>query len=106
MVMAQPDIWWKIVKIVSVHVCYFSFFRFFQFLQFRSVRLSQVTLGYIKLRQFTLEGLDVDLDNIHLSSSVKYNWKVWCWYSYSFQNHYSLQLWFKLYKCANYWQNV
>ena len=35
-----------------------------QFLQFRSVRLRQVTLGYIRLRQFTLEGRDVELDNI------------------------------------------
>ena len=58
---AQPDIWWKIVKIVSVHVHYL---RFFQFLQFRSVSLSQVTSGYIRLRQFTLEGRDVELDNI------------------------------------------
>ena len=55
----------KKVKIVSVHVCYFSFFSFFQFLQFRSVRLRQVTSGYIRLRQFTLEGRDVELDNFH-----------------------------------------
>ena len=45
--MAQPDIWWKIVKIVSVHVHYFSFFSFFQFLQFRSVRLRQVPSVYV-----------------------------------------------------------
>ena len=64
--MAQPDIWWKIVKIVSVHVCYFSFFSFFQFFQFRSVRLSQVMSGHIRLHQFMLEGRDVELDNIHM----------------------------------------
>ena len=62
--MAQPDIWWKIVKIVSVHVRYFSFFRFFQFLQFRSVRLSQLRSGYIRLHQVTLEGRDVELDKM------------------------------------------
>ena len=54
------------VKIVSVHVRYFSFFSFFQLLQFRSVRLHQVLLGYIRLRQFTLEGRDVELDNIYI----------------------------------------
>ena len=53
------------VKIVSVHVRYFSFFSFFQFLQFRSVSLSQVTSGYIRLRPFMLEGQDVELDNLH-----------------------------------------
>ena len=40
----------KKVKIVSVHVRYFSFFSLCQ-------------LGYVRLRQFTLEGLDVELDN-------------------------------------------
>ena len=35
---------------------------FFQFLQFRSVRLHQVTSDYIILRQFTLEGRDLELD--------------------------------------------
>ena len=40
-----------------------QFFQFFQFLQFMSVRLRQVTSGYIRLRQFTLEGRDVELDN-------------------------------------------
>ena len=39
------------VKIVSVHVRYFSFFSLFQFLQFRSVSLSQVTSGYVRLHQ-------------------------------------------------------
>ena len=37
---------------------------FLQFCQFKLVRLHQVTLGYIILRQFTLEGRDVELDNI------------------------------------------
>ena len=40
-----------------------QFLQFFQF-QFMSVRLRQVTPGYIRLRQFTLEGWDVELDNI------------------------------------------
>ena len=53
----------KKVKIVSVHVRYFSFFSFFQFLQFMSVRLCQVMWGYVSLRQFTLEGQDMELDN-------------------------------------------
>ena len=61
--MAQPDIWWKIVKIVSVHVRYFSSFSFFKFHQFRSVRLHQVTSDYIRLHQFMLEGWDVELNN-------------------------------------------
>ena len=56
------------VKIVSVHVRYFSFF---QFLQFRSVSLSQVTSGYIRLRQFTLEGWDVELDNMKNNTDIK-----------------------------------
>ena len=38
------------VIIVSVHVRYFNFF---QFLQFRSVRLSQLRSGYIRLHQVT-----------------------------------------------------
>ena len=59
------------VKIVSVHVRYFSFFSFFQFLQFRSVSLSQVTSGYIRLRQFTLEGWDVELDNMKNNTDIK-----------------------------------
>ena len=58
----------KKVKIVSVHVRYFSFF---QFLQFRSVSLSQVTSGYIRLRQFTLEGWDVELDNMKNNTDIK-----------------------------------
>ena len=41
------------VIIVSVHVRYFSFFSFFSLCQ----------TGYIRLRQFTLEGQDVELDN-------------------------------------------
>jgi len=57
------------VKIVSVHVCYFSFFSFFQFLQFRSVSLSQVTSGYIRLQQFTL-GWDVELDNSMINNKM------------------------------------
>ena len=66
------------VIIVSVHIHYFSFFSFFQFM---SVRLRQVTSGYVRLRQFTsvyvslcqftsvyvslctLEGRDVELNN-------------------------------------------
>ena len=33
-----------------------------QFLHFMSVRLCQVTSGYVMLRHFTLEGRDVELD--------------------------------------------
>ena len=39
--------------IVSVHIRSDSFFSFFQFLQFRSVSLSQVTSGYVRLHQVT-----------------------------------------------------
>ena len=46
-------------------VCPRPLLQFFQFLQFMSVRLCQVTSGYIRLRQFTLEGRDVELDNLH-----------------------------------------
>ena len=35
-----------------------------QFFQFMSDRLPQVMPGYIRLCQFTLEGRDVELDNI------------------------------------------
>ena len=46
----------------SVH-----YFSFFQFCQFKLVRLHQVTSGYIILRQFTLEGRDVELDKMKFS---------------------------------------
>ena len=46
------------VNIVSVHVLYISFFSF----SVSSV-LCQVTSGYVRLGQFTLEGQDVELDN-------------------------------------------
>ena len=39
-----------------------------QFFQFKSVRLCQVTPGYIRLRQLTSEGLDVELDNFFFES--------------------------------------
>ena len=55
------------VIIVSVHVCYFSFFSFFSFFSLcltGYVMLHQVTSGYVSLRQFTLEGRDVELDNL------------------------------------------
>ena len=42
---------------------FLQFFQFFQFFQFMSDRLRQVTPGYIRLSQFTLEGRDVELDN-------------------------------------------
>ena len=45
-------------------VCPRPFLQFLQFCQFMLVRLHQVTSGYIRLRQFTLEGWDVELDNI------------------------------------------
>ena len=36
--------------------------QFLQFFQFMSVRLHQVTSGYVRLSQCTLEGRDVELD--------------------------------------------
>ena len=54
------------VIIVSVHVRYFSFFSSFSLCQSGYARLYQVTsgyAGYIRLRQFMLEGRDVELDN-------------------------------------------
>ena len=47
-------------------VCPRPFLQFLQFCQFMLVRLCQVTSGYIRLRQFILEGRDVELDNIHM----------------------------------------
>ena len=44
-------------------VCPRPFLQFLQFCQFMLVRLRQVTSGYIRLRQFTLEGWDMELDN-------------------------------------------
>ena len=48
-----------------------QFLQFFQFMsvyvslcQFMSDMLRQVTPGYIRLRQFTSEGQDMELDNI------------------------------------------
>ena len=43
-------------------VCPRPFLQFLQFCQFMLVRLHQVTSGYIRLRQFTLEEQDVELD--------------------------------------------
>ena len=40
------------------------FFSFFSLCQLGYVRLHQVTSGYVSLRQFTLEGRDVELDNL------------------------------------------
>ena len=64
--------WWVVEKviIVSVHVRYFSFF---SLCQTGYVRLHQVTSGYIRLRHFTLEGRDVELDNLMLLKSPTYN---------------------------------
>ena len=42
-----------------------QFLQFLQFFQFMSVRLRQVTSGYVRLSQFTSEGQDVELDNIY-----------------------------------------
>ena len=47
-------------------VCPRPLLQFLQFLQFMSDRLhqvTQVTSGYVRLRQFTWEGQDVELDN-------------------------------------------
>ena len=45
-------------------VCPRPFLQFLQFCQFMLVRLRQVMSGYIRLHQITLEGWDVELDNI------------------------------------------
>ena len=45
-------------------VCPRPLLQFLQFFQFMSDSLCQVTPGYIRLRQFTLEGWDVELDNL------------------------------------------
>ena len=37
--------------------------QFFQFMSDRLHQVMQVTSGYIRLRQFTLKGRDVELDN-------------------------------------------
>ena len=42
-----------------------QFLQFFSLCQTDYVRLRQVTSGYIRLRQFMLEGRDVELDNNH-----------------------------------------
>ena len=45
-------------------VCPRPLLQFLKFFQFMSVvRLRQVTPGYIRLCQFTLQGQDVELDN-------------------------------------------
>ena len=48
-------------------VCPRPLLQFLQFFQFMLgyIRLCQVTSGYVRLRQFMLEGRDVDLDNLH-----------------------------------------
>ena len=40
-----------------------QFLQFFQFMSDRLRQVTQVTSGYIRLPQFTLEGRDVELDN-------------------------------------------
>ena len=51
-------------------VCPCPFLQFLQFCQFMLVRLRQVTSGYIRLRQFTLEGRDVELNNMGYDTSA------------------------------------
>ena len=48
-------------------VCPRPLLQFLQFFQFMSVWLGQVTSGYVRLSQFTLEGRDVELDNTESS---------------------------------------
>ena len=50
-------------------VCPRPLLQFLQFFQFMSDRLRQVTSGYIRLCQFTLEGRDVELDNSESENS-------------------------------------
>ena len=40
-----------------------QFLQFFQFMSDRLRQVTQVTSGYIRLRQFTSKGRDVELDN-------------------------------------------
>ena len=49
-------------------VCPCPLLQFLQFFQFMSVRLHQVTSGYVRLSKFTLEGRDVELDNLRLNN--------------------------------------
>ena len=66
------------VIIVSVHVRYFSFFSFSSLCQTAYVRLRrlhQVMSGYVRLRQFTSEGRDVELDNFQIMKTFTVNKK-------------------------------
>ena len=51
-------------------VCPRPLLQFLQFFQFISDSLRQVMPGYIRLRQFTLEGRDVELDNNCISKTL------------------------------------
>ena len=42
-----------------------QFLQFFQFMSDRLRQVTQVTSGYVRLRQFTSKGRDVELDNIN-----------------------------------------
>ena len=41
-----------------------QFLQFFQFMSDSLCQVTQVTSGYVRLRQFTSEGRDVELDNM------------------------------------------
>ena len=44
---------------------FLQFLQFFQFMSDRLRQVTQVTSGYVRLRQFTSKGRDVELDNYH-----------------------------------------
>ena len=47
-----------------------QFLQFFQFMSDSLCQVTQVTSGYVRLRQFTSEGRDVELDNIIQSTNL------------------------------------
>ena len=57
--------------IVSVHVHYFCFFSFFSLCQTGYVRLHRLH----QLRQFMLEGRDVELDNNTFVNKKEFSWR-------------------------------
>ena len=52
-----------------------QFLQFFQFMSDRLHQVTQVTSGYVRLRQFTSEGRDMELDKNFESLFHKINYK-------------------------------
>ena len=61
-----------------------QFLQFFQFMSDRLRQVTQVTSGYIRLRQFTSKGRDVELDNYLLLSLFEVLKPV-AWQTFSLQ---------------------